>query len=129
MARKYKKSLKEIIKLFSRNVCVYAQNKIGESELITRFLTPYEISHYCTSSTILWYPIEKDVGIKQFLVQFFLFKVVYKDCCIKSCSRKVVVVHSVKSLDKKLQQNFSVSFVQKYKATMLRCKALKLTFG
>jgi hypothetical protein len=129
LACKHKKSLKEIIKLFSKNVCVYWQNKVGELELIIRFLTSHEISNYCLSSIALGYPVKKDEDIKQFLIQFFLFKVVYKDCCIKSCSEKVIVLHNVKSLYKKMSRIVSSSFVKKYKLKKLGFKALKLTFS
>jgi hypothetical protein len=129
MARKHKKSLKEIIKLFSKNMCVYGQNKIGELKLIIRFLTSHEIGNYCFSFIALEYTVEKNADIKQFLIRFFLFKVVYKNCCIKSCSKKVIALHHVKSLYKKILRIVSSFFVKKYKAKKLSFKALKFTFS
>jgi hypothetical protein len=129
LARKHKKSFLETWKLFGKNVCLYAQSKIGELKLVVRFLTSHEINSYSFSSAGLLNFFIGDVNLKKYLTNFFLFKALYKECCFKNCSRKVIAAHNVKSLHRRLQQIFSNSFLAKCKIKTLNFTAMMLIFG
>ena len=70
IARKHKKNLADIVKLFGKNANMYIQNKKGEIELVAGFLTPNEINNYASGFTFLRDPIEDYVSLKRPLIKF-----------------------------------------------------------
>lgn len=131
IACKHKKSVAEVIKFFGKNVRIYAQNKIGELELVLGFLSFHEIKSYCSAFPVSVSPYftEKSVTIKQFSVKFFLFKILYKECRFKYCSEKAIAVHNVKSLQGNFKKTLSIFFLKKYPSKIYNFKALRFTFG
>ena len=70
IARKHKKNLADIVKLFGKNANMYIQNKKSEIELVAGFLTPNEINNYASGFTFLRDPIEDYVSLKRPLIKF-----------------------------------------------------------
>ena len=129
LSRKHKKTLAGIIKLFGKNANMYIQNKKGELELITGFLTCNEINGYASGFTFLRDPIEDYVSLERPLVRFSIPKALYKECQIKNCLEPAIEMHHVQSLYKKIKKNFATTSIENAKKRVTGSRAIESALG
>lgn len=129
IARKHKKNLTDIVKLFGKNANMYIQNKKGELELIAGFLTPSEINSYASGFTFLRDPIEDYVSLKRPLIRFSIPRALYKECQVKNCPKTVIEMHHVRSLYRRIKKNLATTSVGNGNRRITSSKTIESALG
>jgi retron-type reverse transcriptase len=129
IARKHKKNLTDIVKLFGKNANMYIQNKKGELELIAGFLTPSEINSYTSGFTFLRDPIEDYVSLKRPLIKFSIPRALYKECQVKNCPETVIDMHHVQSIYRRIQKNLASTSVENGSKRIINSKVVESALG
>lgn len=129
IAKKHKKSLKEVVRLMGRNASIFALNNKGNLQLVNRFWTSAEINSYSSGPVLLLDFFQEYAESIQCPAKIFVFKAFYQKCYFINCFERVCVTHSVKLLFKKIKQTFSAFIFKKYKRKMFSFKSLAFVFG